>query len=175
MSSRSSASVLILLGLIALGLVACASLEPITGFKQYAPSKQMLGQTPEQFIALLGKPAAALYTATGRRLIFTRGPFGRHSYAVDFNAKREAIAFEQLLHEEQFAKIQPGMGAEAVIAVIGPSTVQEGLAMQWGYVWSYRFENSQCIWFQIEWDHQMKVRSAGYGIPPECQRRGRWF
>ena len=92
-----------------------------------------------------------------------------------FNAKREAIAFEQLLQEEQFAKIQPGMGEEAVIAVIGPSTVQEGLAMQWGYVWSYRFENGQCIWFQIEWDYQMKVRSVGYGIPPECQRRGRWF
>ena len=67
MNSRSSAPVLMLLGFIVVGLVACASLEPITGFKQYAPSKQMLGKTPEQFIALLGKPAAALDTPTGRR------------------------------------------------------------------------------------------------------------
>jgi len=158
-----------------LGLSACAALEPLTGFKQYAPDQSLIGRTPEQVEALLGKAAARLNTASGTRLIFPRGPFGRHSYAVDFDAKRQATGFEQLLVDERFSRVAPGMSPEEVIALIGPTSIEQGLALQWGSVWSYRFENTQCIWFQIEWDPQMRVRSAGYGIPPECQRRGRWL
>ncbi|MBU6381585.1 MAG: hypothetical protein EBZ03_08120 [Betaproteobacteria bacterium] len=155
------------------GLLGCAALEPVTGFRQYAPDVMILGQPIENVERLLGKASTRLQTAAGSRLIFTRGPYGRHSYAVDFDAKRQAIGFEQLLTEERFAKVFAGMGAEEVIALIGPSSVRQGLARQWGSLWSYRFDNTRCLWFQIEWDAQMKVRSAGYGIPPECLRPGR--
>ncbi|HAB48351.1 MAG: hypothetical protein EBV16_00210 [Betaproteobacteria bacterium] len=175
MSPRTPLFALVMAIGMTAALIGCTLLEPITGFKHYAPTQAMMALSPKQLSALLGQPAATLKTDSGTRLIFTRGPFGRHSYAVDFNQNEEAIGFEQLLVEARFAKILPGMGPEAVIAMIGPSTIQQGLARQWGSVWSYRFETSQCIWFQIEWDAQMTVRSAGYGIPPECQRRGGFF
>jgi len=156
-------------------LSGCAALQPLTGFKQYAPNAAMLGQSPEQIETMLGRAAARLETGSGTRLIFTRGPFGRHSYAVDFDAQRKATGYQQLLVGDRFERIIPGMGPGEVIALIGPSMIHQGLARQWGSVWSYRYETTQCLWFQIEWDPQMKVRSAGYAIPPECQRRGMLF
>ncbi|NDH35580.1 MAG: hypothetical protein EBX67_08935, partial [Betaproteobacteria bacterium] len=68
------------------GLLGCAALEPVTGFRQYAPDVMILGQPIENVERLLGKASTRLQTAAGSRLIFTRGPYGRHSYAVDFDA-----------------------------------------------------------------------------------------
>ena len=48
-----------------------------------------------------------------------------------------------------------------------PSEVQ-GLARARGDVWSYRYENQFCQWFQVEITKEQQVRSAGYGQPPEC-------
>jgi TolB-like protein len=47
----------------------------------------------------------------------------------------------------------------------------QGLARARGVVWSYRYENQFCDWFQVELSLQQQVRSAGYGKPPECEQR----
>ena len=38
-----------------------------------------------------------------------------------------------------------------------------------GVVWSYRYENTLCNWFQVEISQQQQVRSAGNGLAPECE------
>ena len=38
-----------------------------------------------------------------------------------------------------------------------------------GMVWSYRYDNYSCLWFQVELSLQQQVRSVGYGQPPECE------
>ena len=47
----------------------------------------------------------------------------------------------------------------------------EGLGRNRGQVWSYRYENPFCRWFQVEIGEDQTVRSAGYGEPPECSKR----
>ena len=38
-------------------------------------------------------------------------------------------------------------------------------------VWNYRYENSLCRWFQVEFRSDNRVKSAEYGRPPECNIR----
>jgi len=51
-----------------------------------------------------------------------------------------------------------------------PSDVK-GQGRTRGVVWSYRYENHFCQWFQVEISQEQTVRSTGYGEPPECERR----
>lgn len=163
---------LMLLVVVAVFLASCAIREALTGSRRYAPGADMLGQTPEQVIFSLGQPAATLQVRAGSRLVFVRGPFGRHSYFVDFDEAGRMMAFEQVLTRERFARINPGMSGQEVIAILGPSTEIRGLAFN-RIVWSWRYENYECLWFQVELEASGVVRSAGHAILPECLGRSR--
>ncbi len=138
----------------------------------YAPSERLIGKSPEQVIAELGQPnPRPIELGSVSRLDFPRGPFGKHTYSVYFDASGGAVGFSQLLTEDNFNAIIPGMDQSEVINRIGVATDTFGLARNRGYVWNYRYENYLCKWFQIEFTPEQKVRSAGYGVPPECRRR----
>lgn len=142
----------------------------MSGCTTYAPSDRMLGMSREQIIAELGPPYPApskLEQAT--RLDFPRGPFGKHTYSVEFDANGKATAYQQLLKEENFRQITPGMDVSEVIERIGMSRDTFGLARKRGYVWNFRYITPLCQWFQIEFTAEHKVRSTGYGSPPECR------
>ena len=68
-------------------------------------------------------------------------------------------------------RILPGMAQEDVRQLLGRPSEVQGLARARGVVWSYRYENQFCDWFQVELLLQQQVRSAGYGKPPECEQR----
>jgi hypothetical protein len=138
----------------------------------YAPSNAMTGLTRDELIAHLGAPdpmPTDLSAAT--RLDFPRGPYGRHTYAVYFSPEGRMTGFRQILNEENFAMIKPGMSAAEVVALIGISRNTFGLARNRGYVWSYRYITPLCQWFQIEFTQESTVRSTGFGLPPECRPR----
>jgi len=157
---------------LAVLLGSCALKEAITGSRRYAPGKDMLGQSPQEVIFSLGKPAAQLTIPRGARLVFVRGPFGRHSYFVDFDEANRMVAYEQVLTPERFARINPGMTRQEVIEIIGPSTEIRGLAFK-REVWSWRYENFHCWWFQVEFEPTGLARSAGNAPLPECRGRSR--
>ncbi len=144
-------------------LSACAT--------SYSPSSEILGKAPSEVIAKLGPPLPAPESLDGvRRLDFPRGPFGRHTYFVHFSPDGRAERFEQVLKEENFARIKPGMDVEEVREVIGVARDTFLLARERGFVWNYRYITPLCQWFQIEFTKEAKVRSTGYGLPPECRR-----
>lgn len=163
MSLRSIYSVLILISTAALG--ACAG---------YAPSKHFVGMSRSETISILGDPAPIpADIASSQRLDFPRGPYGKHTYSVYFDEQGRATGYRQLLTEDNFAKIVPGIGENDVIQLIGVSKSTFRLARERGYVWNYRYENPLCRWFQIEFTLEGTVRSAGYSKPPECRVGGR--
>jgi hypothetical protein len=156
-----------------LSLLACwAFLASLTaGCVTYGPSQRMMGFSRDQVIAELGPPRPYPERLdTARRLDFPRGPAGRHTFSVDFDDAGRATGFRQLLTEKNFRYITPGMSVKEVIDRIGIATDSFGLARNRGYVWNYRYETAMCQWFQIEFAADDTVRSAGYGIPPECRR-----
>ncbi|HSN79232.1 MAG TPA: hypothetical protein VLR44_02505, partial [Rhodoferax sp.] len=67
-----------------------------------------------------------------------------------------------------FSRVDVGMAQEEVRKLLGRPGEVQGLARSRGQVWSYRYENYDCTWFQVELSAQQEVRSAGYGQPPEC-------
>lgn len=149
--------------LAAVTLAGCAT--------SYAPTASFVGQTREEVIARLGTPdPAPTDLSTASRLDFPRGPYGKHTYAVYFDSTGRATGFQQLLKEENFAKIKAGMSNAEVVDLIGVSRDRFGLARNRGYVWNYRYITPFCQWFQIEFTQENTVRSTGYGMPPECRR-----
>ena len=153
------------------GLLAASVL---AGCATYGPSDRFIGMSRQQVIAELGQPRPLPESLDQvRRLDFPRGPMGKHTYSVYFDDSGRATGFRQLLTEKNFETIREGMDVSEVVDRIGVATDTFPIARNRGYVWNYRYENTICRWFQIEFTAESKVRSAGYGIPPECQRRFR--
>ena len=142
------------------------------GCTTYAPSDRLIGLNPAQVIAELGAPRPAPGSIDqARRLDFPRGPMGKHTFSVYFDEAGRATGFRQLLTDENFRTIRPGMDIAEVIDRIGISSDTFVIGRNRGYVWNYRYVTPLCQWFQIEFTAENKVRSAGYGIPPECRIR----
>lgn len=140
----------------------------LVGCAGYSPGKAIVGKDRAAVIALMGKPAAEQNIAAGSRLVYPRGPYGRHTYFVDIDEKGMVTRWEQVLNEENFKRIHPNATEAEVESLIGPSFIKTRLGRNRGEVWAYRFETPFCIWFEIEFSAEGLVRSAGYGFPPEC-------
>jgi hypothetical protein len=142
----------------------------LAGCQTYGPSERFIGLSREQVIAEMGKPyPTPPDLSQAQRLDFPRGPFGMHTYSLQFDADGKVISYSQLLTEENFKKITPGMDVSEVTEIIGVSRDQFGLARNRGYVWNFRYITPLCRSFQIEFTAEHKVRSTGYGAPPECR------
>jgi len=139
------------------GLGACAV---------YTPPAALVGQSAQQVKAVMGPPTVEM----ADRLVYARGPMGEHTWFVWLGQDGRVQALEQRLREDLFAQVLPGMSREDVVHWIGPPGERWGLARGRGEVWSWRYENHQCQWFQVEIDAQGRVRNAGYGIRPECEK-----
>lgn len=137
----------------------------------YAPPRDVAGATADELVARMGPPHTRRVVEGGTRLEFPRGPYGRHTWFVYLDPSGRATRYEQVLTEANFTQIHPGMTREEVLLRLGRPGEMEGLGRSRGTIWSYRFEGPFCRWFQIEMTLEQTVRSAGYGEPPECQRR----
>jgi hypothetical protein len=145
-------------GFVLAGLIA------LSGCAGYAPNGTLVGQSQQVVIDSMGQPGRT----QDRYVDYMRGPYGVHTYRLYFDHQNRLLRWEQLLTEDQFLKVREGMTQTQVIDLLGVSTVISELGRGRGEVWSYRYENPLCQWFQIEFDPSGLVRSAGYGIPPEC-------
>lgn len=137
----------------------------------YGPTADLAGQNRDQVVARMGPPETTRQIDGGTRLEYPRGPYGLHTWFVDLDASGRVVRSEQVLTEARFTQINPGMSADQVRAMLGRPGEVQGLGRERGMVWSYRFVNPFCRWFQVEISLENVVRSAGYGEPPECVRR----
>jgi hypothetical protein len=144
----------------------------LTGCAGYAPDDRLIGEKSEKIIQVLGKPSSELKSEGGSVLIFPRGPRGKHTYFVYLDQDGKAVRWTQVLDEKNFALIKPDMHRDEVGAIIGEAKDTYGLGRNRGYVWNYRYVNSHCLWFNIEFSKDDVVRYTGYSKPPECRIRG---
>ena len=149
--------------------VAC--LLVLSACSSYAPPDAVLGMSRDAVVARMGPPEMERQMDNGSRLEFPHPPFGKQTWFVYFDAAGRASRVEQVLVEPNFNRIDVGMAQEDVRQRLGrPSEVQL-LGRARGEVWSYRYENYVCNWFQIELSREKQVRTAGYSQPPECEGR----
>ncbi len=153
---------IILSGLLV--LAACSS---------YAPPADLTGVDRDAIVARMGPPERERPADGGTRLEFPRGPYGHHTWFIYLDGAGKATRAEQVLTEANFLRIVPGMERDAVRQRLGRPNEELALGRSRGVVWNYRFEGPFCQWFQVEIAADGKVRSAGYGTPPECEREVR--
>jgi len=146
-------------------VLLCLLLSACSG---YAPPAALSGMERAAVITQMGQPDRERLITSGSRLEFPRGPYGRHTWFVYFDATGHASRAEQVLTEENFLLINPGMAQDEVLALLGRPSEVNVLGRTRGLVWNYRYETNDCKWFQVELSLEKEVRSAGYGEPPEC-------
>jgi hypothetical protein len=105
------------------------------------------------------------------RLEFARGPMGKHTYMLDFDAQGRLLGWQQVLTEVNFSKLVPGGSDAQVLALLGQPSNIRGVGWRGLRVWSYRYEVSFCQWFQVS-IQAGKVVDAGYAPDPLCENAG---
>lgn len=149
---------------LSLGLGACAT--------SYSPSGLPTGAPSSQVIAKMGAPTGRYGLPDGgQRLEFARGPFGKHTYMLDFDAQDRLVRAEQVLTEKQFMALEIGMSADDVLRRIGHPSNASYLPRQQHKLWSYRYDTPFCIWFQVSIDTANKVAELGNNVDPLCEPR----
>ena len=85
----------------------------------YSPSTAMIGMSVSDVVEAMGKPDGNIQLPEGTRLEFSRGPRGKHTYFVNFDLQGRLTSWQQVLTEDRFKQILPGMSEEEVVFLIG--------------------------------------------------------
>jgi len=154
--------------LLTLGLVSAAAVLSAcaTG---YGPQALTRGAGLADVTRAMGAPSGQ-YTLpnAAKRLEFARGPYGRHTYMLDFDANDRLLSWQQVLDENHFHAVRAGMTRDEVLMSIGHPSEQSLLPVQSRMLWSYRYDSPFCTWFQLTVDPQGKVVDTGFGPDPMC-------
>lgn len=149
---------------------ALAALAVLSGCAGYSPSGLTPGATEAAVRAQMGGPTGRHALPEGRsRLEYARGPAGRHTYMLDFDAAGRLQSWTQVLTEPNFARVQPGWTAEQLLTELGRPTQEQVYPLGQVRVWSYRFDSWDCSWFQVTVAlSDARVTQTGLGPDPRC-------
>jgi hypothetical protein len=78
--------------------------------------------------------------------------------------------WKQVLEERNFNEIRTGMSRDEVLRSIGRPSETQRIGRQRLMIWSYRYFNPICNWFQVSMDDEGLVTATGYGMDPLCAR-----
>lgn len=135
----------------------------------YSPRGMAPGTSTAAAMESLGVPSGRFELPQGgQRLEFARGPYGKHTYMLDFDRQGGLASWTQVLTEDRFNAILAGMTQDEVLMRIGHPSEQSTLPRQKQIVWSYRYEAQFCQWFQIGLSQQGRVIDTGYYPDPMC-------
>jgi hypothetical protein len=152
-----------------LAIAATAMLSACAG--TYGPAAFSQGSGLADVTRSMGAPTGqySLPSAgAAKRLEFARGPYGKHTYMLDFDRNDRLVAWQQVLDEAHFNGVHSGMTRDEVLMNIGRPSEQSSLPVQARTLWSYRYDSPFCQWFQVSVDTSGKVVDTGYGPDPMC-------
>jgi hypothetical protein len=141
------------------GSVACAT---------HGIAQLQVGASQEELAQIMGPPTGRYTMPDGStRLEYATGPYGRMTWMVDLDAAGRVARAEQVLSEASFMTIGPGQSRDEVLRQIGRPGQRVGMRGD-GQIWSWRYPTNDCLWYQVSFDVQGTVISAGYGPDPAC-------
>ena len=121
-------------------------------------------------IAALGQPERIWQEADGgRTLEYNRQPFGIVNYMIRIAPSGTMTALNQVLTQENFARIKPGMGRDEVRYILGKPADETPYKLSRTVVWVWRFEPfpSKKRGFYVTFDQNGRVQSAAEGPEPD--------
>jgi hypothetical protein len=131
---------------LAVFLPGCAGVSPVTA-----------GMDEMQVRSRLGKPDTVRKNSDGSETWeYPQGPLGRETYMVTMGSDHAAKEVRQVLREEYFSMVRPGMSREEVRQLLGrPGEVMVFRARD-EEVWSWRYLEQNPMYFNVLFD-----RSSG--------------
>lgn len=148
-----------IVGVAAVMLAACAGYAPPPGLPIGAPEADVT--------KLMGLPTGRYPLPNGgERMEYARGPYGKETFMIDLDAQRRVVQWDQVLDRSYFDTVSAGMKADDLLRMIGRPS--ERVGMRNGEIWSWRYYNNDCLWWQAQIDRQGVVTAAGYGTEPRC-------
>jgi outer membrane protein assembly factor BamE (lipoprotein component of BamABCDE complex) len=127
-------------------LWGCAAVSPVTG-----------GMDETQVQARMGKPETVRKDADGSQTWeYPGGPLGRQTYMVTLGPNHAVREVRQVLSEEYFAMVTPGMSREDVRRLLGKPGEVSTYPARDEEVWSWRYQQQNAMFFHVLFD-----RSAG--------------
>lgn len=148
-----------------LSAVSAALLSACAG---YSPGDLRTGIPEADLRARMGEPTGRhALSGGGARIEYARGPQGLHTYMVEVDGAGLVRRWDQVLTERNFESLALAAPQADVRQLLGrPAQTRTG----WrgvGEVWSYRFDDLFCRWFQV-WLVDGQVREASYAPDPRC-------
>ena len=135
-----------------LAALSTAALLAGCAFAPYSPDGVPPGASRAEVERIMGPPTGVYTMPDGHvRLEYNHMPFGKQTFMIDLDAGGRVAHWENVLDENHFAAIQPGMTMDDVRRLIGPPTFTSQYRFpERGITWNYRFQTIQrCIVFQI--------------------------
>ncbi|MBX3606385.1 MAG: hypothetical protein KF788_13985 [Piscinibacter sp.] len=146
---------------LAVGMAGCAT----------DPTRLAPGSSADSVRATLGPPTAEYPLPDGgRRLEYARGPMGKHTWMLDFDARGALLGTQQVLTEKQFNAIRAGISQDELRRTLGSPSERSVIGWQNQVVWSYRYDSLFCQWFQVGINPQGQVVDTGYYPDPICDK-----
>jgi hypothetical protein len=155
-------------------LAAAAALGVVAACASYSPKDLRVGDPEATVVATMGSPSARHPLPDGgTRLVYARGPMGRHTYMVDLAPDGGVRQWKQVLAEPEFADIQAGWTMDRLLFEFGPPAERRPYRPNGGQIWSYRYQTFWCQWFQVTFDRNGRVDATFYNVDPVCDHDGR--
>ena len=146
-----------------LGALGLAGLLLVTGCDQQNAEKLVEDVSTEADVKrLYGEPRKVTVAADGgRTLDYPRQPEGYTNYVMVIGADGKLKSLRQLLNPDNFAKVQPGMNREEVVAILGPFARERRFDLQKQFQIQWRYRDTHDIkFFGVTFDQGGRVVST---------------
>lgn len=156
---------------------SAGALATLAACSTYVPANWPPGTPRNEIVTAMGLPTAERHpspdAAPGavHRLEYARGPMGRHTYMLDFDANQRLLGIQQVLNEAHFQQVRPGMTQTALLDLLGRPSDVRAITRQRQKIWSYRYETPFCQWFEVSVSDDGPITDAGFGPDPLCERK----
>ena len=132
-------STILVAALLAAGCASFESLKP--------------GMPAQQVRDRVGAPAEVWKSDGGETWEYPLGPSGRQTYMVDLGPDRSVLAVRQVLSDESFSRVKPGMSREEVRRLLGRPAQVASLPRKNKEVWTWRYlANATPMLFHVGFD-----------------------
>ena len=152
---------------LALGLAACDFI---------AEKKLKVGEsTAEDVRKFMGKPEMIWEEKDGSQTLeYVRSPEGHQTYMVSIGADGKYKGMKNILVNDEFQKIKPGMTRDDVRRVLGKPTEVVTFKLKSEEVWSWRHisEGNRSEMFNVHFDLDGKAKTTSKSMDPRTQATG---
>jgi hypothetical protein len=151
---------------LAIGVVS--ALLALTGCDRVATGELQVGQsTVADMKVKMGEPASVVREGDREVWEYPLGPEGVKTYRMTVNSQGVLERIDQILTEENFKRIVPGMTMDEVRKIIGKPGKDKRYALSYNevtYVWKFNRANAD-MFFEVLIDGNGRVKSTGFDDP----------